>query len=250
MYGWRCKLGLIVPHNNITTEPEFYAYVPDGISIHTCRMKGRGNNRNEIILDMIGQANEAAKRFFIDPDQNSVLEDLPTVDAIAFACFRSSFYRGMGWDEDVRRGIESASNIPTTTAASSIIKCMKKMNVKKIGVVSPYPEESNERLKKFLGLNGFEVKKIVNMFPATRNPYYNNLVPTWKTYELGRLANDNDVDGVLISVTNVRTFEILQKLEKDINKPVISANQALLWDLFNIIGINEEMPELGKLFLM
>ena len=29
MYGWRCRLGLIAPHNNITTEPEFYTYAPE-----------------------------------------------------------------------------------------------------------------------------------------------------------------------------------------------------------------------------
>ena len=38
-YGWRARLGLILPSLNVTTEPEFYRMVPEGVTIHTTRMR-------------------------------------------------------------------------------------------------------------------------------------------------------------------------------------------------------------------
>jgi maleate cis-trans isomerase len=34
MYGWRTRIGVIVPSCNVTLEPEFYRMVPEGISVH------------------------------------------------------------------------------------------------------------------------------------------------------------------------------------------------------------------------
>lgn len=39
MYGWRSRLGLVVPSSNTTNEPEFYEHLPEGVSLHTARMR-------------------------------------------------------------------------------------------------------------------------------------------------------------------------------------------------------------------
>jgi maleate cis-trans isomerase len=38
MFGWRAKIGLIVPSRNVVMEPEFSHFVPPGVSVHTSRM--------------------------------------------------------------------------------------------------------------------------------------------------------------------------------------------------------------------
>ena len=38
MYGYRAKIGLIIPSINVAIEPEFAAMVPEGFSIHTTRV--------------------------------------------------------------------------------------------------------------------------------------------------------------------------------------------------------------------
>ena len=38
MYGWRLRVGLIVPSSNTTMEPEFYRICPEGVNIHTARV--------------------------------------------------------------------------------------------------------------------------------------------------------------------------------------------------------------------
>ncbi len=39
MYGWRLRIGLIVPLSNTTMKSEFHRMRPEGVSIHTARMK-------------------------------------------------------------------------------------------------------------------------------------------------------------------------------------------------------------------
>lgn len=38
MYGWRARIGLIVPSSNTTMEAEFWSYTAEGVSIHTSRL--------------------------------------------------------------------------------------------------------------------------------------------------------------------------------------------------------------------
>lgn len=56
-----------------------------------------------------------------------------------------------------------------------------------------------------------------------------------------------DADGVFISCTNYRTFEIIEQLEDDLDKPVVTSNQATLWDAMRNAGVDADLP-LGRLF--
>jgi maleate isomerase len=38
MYGWRARIGLLIPSVNATVEPEFNRFLPEGVSVHVARM--------------------------------------------------------------------------------------------------------------------------------------------------------------------------------------------------------------------
>jgi maleate isomerase len=38
MYGWRARIGLIVPSSNTVCEMEFQQMAPAGVSVHTARV--------------------------------------------------------------------------------------------------------------------------------------------------------------------------------------------------------------------
>src|SRR5262245_6790252 len=40
-YGWRGRVGLIVPPANLTIEPEIAAMLPEGVSLHATRLPGQ-----------------------------------------------------------------------------------------------------------------------------------------------------------------------------------------------------------------
>jgi maleate isomerase len=52
---------------------------------------------------------------------------------------------------------------------------------------------------------------------------------------------------VFVSCTNYRTFEVIERLEADLGKPVVTSNQATLWDALRTLGVDDDLP-LGRLF--
>ena len=61
--------------------------------------------------------------------------------------------------------------------------------------------------------------------------------------------NIADADALFISCTALPVLNIIEKLEKKINKPVLSSNQTLIWNTLEEIGKNTDIKGFGKLFL-
>jgi maleate cis-trans isomerase len=72
--------------------------------------------------------------------------------------------------------------------------------------------------------------------------------PAGAAYQLAREADSSDVDAIFISCTNFRSVEVLQTLEQDLGKPVVSANQVTVWDLLHLAGVNPISEKFGKLY--
>ena len=57
-----------------------------------------------------------------------------------------------------------------------------------------------------------------------------------------------NADALFISCTALPALSIIDKLEKKLNKVVLSSNQALIWDTLEKIGKNDSIKGFGKLF--
>ena len=58
-----------------------------------------------------------------------------------------------------------------------------------------------------------------------------------------------DAEALFLSCTNLPALSIIGKLEKKLNKVVLSSNQVLIWDTLKSIGKNKSIQGFGKLFL-
>jgi maleate isomerase len=127
MYGWRAKLGILVPSVNTVMEPELNRLAPDGVSIHAARLKLIGEFTPENLIQMTKETKHAAK------------ELKGVVDIIAYGCTSGSFVKGVNWDTEIIAQITKAANIPATTTSTAVVKALKKMNLKRIAMATPYP---------------------------------------------------------------------------------------------------------------
>ena len=75
-----------------------------------------------------------------------------------------------------------------------------------------------------------------------------NLVPLDKVYRLARQVDRSEADGIYVACTSFRTLEIIGALEQDVGKPVVSANQATMWEALRLAGVKACRPGLGRLF--
>ncbi len=118
-----------------------------------------------------------------------------------------------------------------------------------MAVVTPYIDDINERERRFLETGGFEVESISG-HGIERNTQIGALTPE----EAYRQAADaieepgTDADAVFISCTNYRTFEAIERIEADTGVPVVTSNQATLWDAMTNLEIDRSGMPLGRLF--
>ena len=227
---WRCQLGLIVPSWNTTMEYECFRMAPAGVSIHTTRIAHTVSGSVEASLHMIGEAPKSAE-----------LLAHAKVQAICFGCTGASFVK-TGIDQEVIKTMEAATKIPCTTTTTAIVEALGHFKAKSAAIASPYSKASNERMIKFLEYSGIKVvsEKGLNV----ERPAF---LPPDHAYAVAREVNRPDADVVIISCTNFRSLEIIEQLEKDLGKPVISSNTASMWKLLKLAGLKDKIPGAGRL---
>jgi maleate isomerase len=217
MYGWRLRIGLIVPSSNTTMEPEFYQHLPQGASVHTAR------------ITIISAIPEELAKMPEELDDCVALLKTANVDVVVFGCTSGSFLMGKGYDRELEARIEKVGGVPAVTTSHAVLEALKAKAVQKLAIATPYIEEINEQEVKFFSDYGFTVE-IIRGLNLADNLQIGNCEPS-KAYQLGLevVREKPDVDGLFISCTNFRTFEIIEPLSRDIEKPVITSNQASLW---------------------
>lgn len=233
MHGWRGRIGLLVPSSNTTAEPEFCKMAPRGVSVHTARMR------------VTEQTVEAEIKMVENLEQVALEVADADVDVIVFACTTGSLQKGIGYDKKLAQRIQRATKTTAIITASAVIDALKALRVRSISVATPYPRDLNENVKLFLESNGFKVLNIRGL-DLIRNTDVGKQEPH-VAYMLAKSVDNELADVIFISCTNFRTMEIIDLLEHDLNKPVISSNQATMWATLRQLKVVESLPGYGKL---
>ncbi|NJE10709.1 aspartate/glutamate racemase family protein [Thermococcus sp. MAR1] len=234
MYGWRGRLGLIVPSSNTTMEMELHSAIPNGVSLHTARVPLR-NVREEELINMNALSVEAAK----------LLRDAG-VEMILYGCTSGSFIGGKDYEKELESKIEEEVNVPVVSTSTAVVEALKMLDARDVLVITPYMDDINVREREFLEANEFNVLDIRGL-GIEDNTQIGKLEP-YEAYRLAKASFMDEADAVFISCTNWRTFEIIEPLEEDLGIPVVTSNQASLWLALREMDVMERIPWLGRLF--
>jgi maleate cis-trans isomerase len=52
---------------------------------------------------------------------------------------------------------------------------------------------------------------------------------------------------MVLACTNWRTMDVIERLERELGKPVVSTSQVSVWDALRMIGYRGEIPAYGQL---
>jgi maleate isomerase len=222
MYGWRSRLGLIIPSDNTVMESEFNKILShvEGISVHATRVF-----LEEISVESLLEMKKELKR---------AARELKTAEmnVIVYGCTSGSLIKGLHFDKEIIGEIEEETQIKATTTTTAVLNALELLDVGKIAIGTPYPDEINVKVKEFFEGSGYEVTTIIglNITPdvdvGKQEPYV--------AFNLGKKVDTDDADCVFLSCTDFRTIEILEPLEDCLEKPVISSNQASLWEALRL----------------
>jgi len=53
-----------------------------------------------------------------------------------------------------------------------------------------------------------------------------------EVYELAVKANHSKAQAIVLSCTDMRSVEVIEKIEKDLGKPVVTSNQAMMFCIY------------------
>jgi maleate isomerase len=219
-------------------EPEFYKLCPEGISVHAERMF-RIWDKEEDVDEAISEMNRDMVRAAI-----SVATTAP--DIIVYGCTGGSMLENVAFHLEQSKLIEEKTGIRAIATSTAVMAGFEELEIKKVAVATPYVERINMFEKRFLEGNGYEVLRIkgLGLMPSGIRSRFPS-----DTYRLAREVDVPDADGIFISCTNFRTIEIIDMLERDLGKPVVTSNQATIWYTFRSLGISQSIKGYGELFL-
>jgi len=233
-YGWRGRIGILYPAGGVPAEIEFHKKAPDGVAILTTRLPLE-NATYEALLKMADHIEESASVF-----------SRAELDLIALCCTAGSFIQGMGYDKEIIRRLEDSLKVTAITTSTAVIDSLNFLQVKKVAVVTPYSDELNELEKHFLEDNGFEVTSIKGL--GIIESIDIEKVRPEQMYRLAKNIFTEDVEAIFFSCAGLRVLEIIEPLENDLNRPVVTSNQATFWSALRKINVMEKIDGLGKIF--
>jgi maleate isomerase len=175
-------------------------------------------------------------------------KDLASADVsvLVYGCTSGSILEGIEHDNKLIQTIENITNTRIITITTAVIEAINCLKIHKISVITPYVDELNRYEKKFLEKNvdGLKVLSIKGLQIIGNLP--KGKLDPFSSYHIIKKWDTEESEGIFISCTNWRTFEIIDFLEKDLNKPIITSNQVALWKALRLIDVRDRLPGLAR----
>ena len=230
------RVGLIALATDFMIEKDFIKIIKDKeIDFFVNRIECYNPLTKENLIKMSDKVTEVTNNILPNED----------IDCVVYGCTSGTI--AAGYDSIEKKVKAAKPKAKLTTPSSAAIKALKKFNVKKLAIFTPYSKKLNDEvLDYFIG----------EKFDIVSNAYLDIAAD----YDIGKVDEDflfktlsnmdlADADALFISCTALPVLNIIDKLEKKLNKPVLSSNQALIWNTLEEIGQNNNIKGFGELFL-
>ena len=236
MYGWRARIGFICPSMTAETPlQEFPMVAPEGVAMAlTCLSIQRLERDN--IGESLAKLKDATAELARAKVDVIVLGGSPTIT-----------YGGYGFDKEVIRQMNEVTSIPCTTSQTGAVEALRRLGAQKIVLASPFAEDQNLLLKKFLEDSGFTVAAVKGLSLPVIDI---GPMPAYTSYQLAKetFREAPDADVIYMPCAQMPTFKNIAPLEADLGVPVVTSLQAMLWHVFDMLDLREPVTGYGRLF--
>jgi len=228
----RARLGLVVLQMDETVEQDFRRLFPSPhVEIYVSRIPSAADVTSETLTMMEDALPHAAGLFPAGAP----------MDCVGFACTSGA---GIMGPEQVSELVRSASRARhVTNPHSAAIAGLRQLGISRIGLVSPYIEEVATVLAETFGQRGIEVTDSVTFGERTESRVV-RIDPASIRAAALEVGRDTRAEAVFLSCTNLRTLGVIEALERELGKPVLSSNLALAWHMAHLAA--GPLPAIGS----
>ena len=229
------RIGLIALASDFIIEKDFINVIKDkDIDFFVNRIECYNPLTKENLIKMSEKVTEVTNDIL--PDQD--------IDCVVYACTSGTIAAG---HDSIEKKVKLAKpEAKVTTPSTAAIKALKKFNIKNLSIFTPYSKKLNDEVVEYFKKEGFNITS--NSYFDIESDYDIGKVDQNHLYDVLSKIDLHEADALFVSCTALPVLSIIDKLEKKLNKIVLSSNQALIWDTLERIGKNQSVEGFGQLF--
>ncbi|MFF9091649.1 decarboxylase [Streptomyces sp. NPDC014776] len=172
---------------------------------------------------------------------------LSGAESVVWASTSGSFVYGWEGAHEQVRALARAAGLPASSTSFAFVHAAREVGARRVAVGATYPADVADLFADFLRAGGLDVTGVRASGTVTATE-----AGTWGEAEvlaLARAADHPDADAVLLPDTALHTAAHVPLLEKELRKPVLTANQVTVWEGLRLADRRVNAPSLGTLFL-
>ena len=224
-YGWRAKIGFMLPSSCLVYEQEFAAVAAqhDGVIGISARMPVQTTDLAGL-TEMNGHIASAVAQL-VDADP----------DVVVYMCTSGSFLDGNVGDAGIRNRIESLTGKPTTSTSLAVLTALESLDVSSVVLLSPYDHEIAEREVGWLVANGVSV--VDHQHLDIRDNLKRGAFPPEQSLRHALALDWASADGIFLSCANIPYAEIVDDLGASTGRLVVTSSMATTWHALGMAGV-------------
>ena len=227
------KIGLIALATDFNSEQDLRRMYPEGFEVFTNRVLNANPVTMENLRNMVGDISRAAA---------GILPDI-RLDAMIYGCTSGTVANGA---DNIERLIqENNPGVPVTNPVSAALAAFEHFDARRISILTPYTQAVNDVMANYFEDQGIEVINIAG-FGSDSDLEMTSISPA-AIAEASVQVCDKSADLLFISCTAIRASMVVDVIEKTINKPVVTSNQALVWHSLKLMGYQGSVDGYGSL---
>jgi maleate isomerase len=216
-------IGVVTPFD-FALDRELWRWMPDDITLHITRMPYAPLPATLEMAVHISEPALVAQGF----DDVRVVSPL----VMAYACTSGSFIGGLAGEAALIAAMIEAGAAAAVTTRGALLDALRHLELSRIATVTPYVADLTVGLGTYLREAGIEVIAAAGL-GLTSDIW---TVPYDITAGLVRDTDTAEAQAVFISCTNLPTYDLIATLERELGKPVLTANQVTMWSALRVIG--------------
>jgi maleate isomerase len=230
----RARIGFIIPSSNRMVEPQIQRYAPLGVQPHFVRLRMTNQHKRPLP--------ELLPRIL---DSVALLMD-SKCGIIVFQCTGTSMSGGVDMDKMIVGEIAKAAQRPAISTATAVNAALAALGARRLVFISETKQKAHDEKLKYMREAGYDLVADRAASLEGTDAYCTTPARFW--YDMAFALKDDRAQAYFISCANIHAIAVIEDLERVLQRPVITSNQAALWCALRTLGLADAIPGLGSLF--